>query len=579
MPKVSVIMAVYNTQEQWLRDAIESILRQTFKDFEFIIINDGSTNNAENIILSYSDNRIKYIKQQNQGLGSAINNGLKIAKGEYIARMDSDDISLPERFEKQVQFLDDNPNISVLGTAFEKFPQRKVIIHPKNPKFLDLLSNCCIAHPSVMMRKSDLEKYNLSYNPDCNCEDYELWSRAVAVLKFANLEEVLLKYRWHKYNASKPTVNFQTQVSKVKKNMLDFLTDDKKLQQKILKLLKLESSEKISLLQKFFSIKITADKERKIITILGIKIKININANIKKYDFNMTIIDGGFGSQLCQWIFGKYLESINNTPIKFDCSWYESCGMDLNDKCNRKFCIENVFEGLKIPKATAEEISVFKKNYRFKNKNLTYYKKIKRTKTPKYYGSYYCNWEYFADQIEKIKKLKFQKNIIEKMKNTAKKIKNEKCPIAVHIRRGDYVNSLFDVVRPEYYIQSINYLHNKHISENPVFIFFSNDMNYVKTEIISRLPNIKYLCMEENGNDEGYNDFYLITNCKHYICSNSSFYSAAFFIQDFEQKDIIVPEIYMEDPYEIKGSRWYPSFIIIKNDGSKFIRIPENRSI
>ncbi len=397
MPKVSVIMSVYNTKEQWLRTAIESILSQTFKDFEFIIINDGSTNNAENVILSYNDTRIKYIKQENQGLANAINNGLEIAKGEYIARMDSDDISLPERFEKQVRFLDDNLNISILGTAFEQFPERKVTKHPKNPNFLDLLSDCCIAHPSVMMRKSDLEKYNLSYSPDYDCEDYELWSRAILVLKFANLEEVLLKYRWHKYNASKPTENFQRQVYKVKKNMLDFLTDNENLQQKILKLSKQKTKEKINLLQNIFSIRISADKEHKTVTILGIKIKKNIN--IKKYDFNITIMDGGFGSQLHQWIFGKYLENINGIPTKFDCSWYESCGMDLNDKCNRKFCIENVFEELKVPKATAEEITIFKKNYKFKNKNLTYYKKIKRTKTPKYYGKYYCNWEYFANEI------------------------------------------------------------------------------------------------------------------------------------------------------------------------------------
>ena len=108
-------MPVYNTKEEYLREAIESILNQTFTDFEFIIVNDGSTNNAEDVILSYKDERIVYIKQENQGVSIASNNGWNKAKGEYIARMDSDDVSFPDRLEKQIQFLEDNPEYSLVG--------------------------------------------------------------------------------------------------------------------------------------------------------------------------------------------------------------------------------------------------------------------------------------------------------------------------------------------------------------------------------------------------------------------------------------------------------------------------------
>ena len=121
MPKVSVLMPVYNTKEEYLREAIESILNQTFTDFEFIIINDGSTNNAEEVIKSYKDSRIKYYRQENHGLIYTLNYGLSLCNGEYIARMDSDDISLPFRFEKQIEVLDKNPNIGIVGGLIKIF--------------------------------------------------------------------------------------------------------------------------------------------------------------------------------------------------------------------------------------------------------------------------------------------------------------------------------------------------------------------------------------------------------------------------------------------------------------------------
>lgn len=224
MPKISVVMPVYNTKEEWLREAIESILNQSYKDFEFIIIDDGSDKSIEPVVNSYNDDRIVFIRQNNQGIARSLNSGFKIAKGEYIARMDSDDISMPERFEKQVTFLDNNPQITVLGSWFETFPKKEIYKHPKNPKYLDFLKYCCIAHPSVMLRRSVFEKFNLTYNPNYKCEDYELWSRAVRILDFYNLQEVLLKYRVHSSNASKPNPDFDADVAKVRQNMLDYLS-------------------------------------------------------------------------------------------------------------------------------------------------------------------------------------------------------------------------------------------------------------------------------------------------------------------------------------------------------------------
>lgn len=280
MTKISVVMPVYNTKEEWLREAIESILNQTFADFEFIIINDGSTNNAEEVILSYKDKRIKYILQNNSGVSYSRNKGNLIAKGEYIAVMDSDDISLPNRFEKQVEFLDKNKDIAALGSWFEIFPEKQIIKHPLFPKYLDLLKSCCIGHPTVMYRKSIFEQYNFKYDSNYKiAHDYELWSRLIPFVKIANLQEVLLKYRWHGGNISKGSEELTCEDDNIKQNMLNFLTDNLDLQEEIRNLISSKKQLVYKPLEYIFSIKNSSDKSHKIVTLLGFHIKTRKKAN------------------------------------------------------------------------------------------------------------------------------------------------------------------------------------------------------------------------------------------------------------------------------------------------------------
>lgn len=275
MPKVSVVMSVYNTKEEYLREAIESILNQTYKDFEFIILNDGSTNNAEEVILSYSDKRIRYFKHENMGIGKTRNKAFSLANGEYIAVMDSDDISLPERFEKQVDFLNKNPDISVLGSGFEFFPEKYILINKEKPGFLDFLKNCCVGHPTVMYRKDDILRYGLKYAEHfSSAEDYYLWSQAIKHLNFYNLQEVLLKYRWHGENISViDNEKQQTNSLIIQKEMLDFLTDDEDLQKQIYELITVNvaGKENISFLQQIFSIK--NEGKYKVLRVFGFKVK------------------------------------------------------------------------------------------------------------------------------------------------------------------------------------------------------------------------------------------------------------------------------------------------------------------
>lgn len=202
MPKISVIMPAYNA-EKYIGEAIDSILSQTFEDFEFIILNDCSKDRTEEIILSYGDPRIVYLKnEQNLGVAATLNKGLANAKGEYIARMDADDISLPERFEKQVTYLDANDDIAVLGTNLECFNEYGTIStgwsvsEPEQMK-VDMFFSCGLAHPSVMMRTDvirSLGGYDLAFN---GLEDYELWCRVLENHKITTLPDILLRYRIH----------------------------------------------------------------------------------------------------------------------------------------------------------------------------------------------------------------------------------------------------------------------------------------------------------------------------------------------------------------------------------------------
>ena len=279
MLKISVIMSVYNTQPDWLKESIDSILNQTYSNFEFIIVNDGSTEDIDSVINSYNDSRIVYIKQENSGLPVALNKAISVAKGEYIARMDSDDISVLDRFQKQVKYLEENPGVSVVGGWFENTMTKKVFEAPAEVSYLRLLYSCCMVHPSVMFRKKDFEKYEYKYNENFRvAQDYELWSRVIRNLKMANIQEVLLKYRWHDKNASVLRKKEQEgNAYKVRQAMLNWLSSDIKYQHKIMDML---YEPEFSFWEKIFSIKNQNNlygEKYKIYTILGIKIKLKRN--------------------------------------------------------------------------------------------------------------------------------------------------------------------------------------------------------------------------------------------------------------------------------------------------------------
>lgn len=207
MPKATVLMPVYNG-EKYLKEAIESILNQTFKDFEFLIINDGSTDNSVKIINSYQDKRIRLVHNEtNLGLIYTLNKGIDLVESEYIARMDCDDISSTNRLSKQIKYLDQHPEVGILGSWVKIIGDHSFIgkYYIKHEEIkASLLFNSSLAHPSVTMCKEILDQHNFRYDERFkHAEDYEMWTRMIDLTDFANLPEPLLSYRKHPESISK----------------------------------------------------------------------------------------------------------------------------------------------------------------------------------------------------------------------------------------------------------------------------------------------------------------------------------------------------------------------------------------
>jgi glycosyltransferase involved in cell wall biosynthesis len=213
---VSVILPVFNS-DLYLKESIDSILNQTYQNFELIIINDNSTDNSKQIIFNYTDNRINYYENlKNEGLVFTLNRGLKIAKGDFIARMDADDISLPFRFKKQVDFLNLYQDIDLIGSNYCTIDKNGKILnrvkYPLNHEDIKfgLLFNSVICHPSIMFRRqivdSNIFVYKNEYFP---AEDYYLWTTLVSKIKIRNIDVFLLFYRIHDSQISKRKIQDQ----------------------------------------------------------------------------------------------------------------------------------------------------------------------------------------------------------------------------------------------------------------------------------------------------------------------------------------------------------------------------------
>ncbi len=267
-PTVTVLMPVYNG-EAFLRTAVESILRQTFTDFEFLIVDDGSTDDSREIVRSLRDPRIRLeTVEKNRGTVHALNTGIALARGKYIARMDCDDISLPHRLDRQVGFMEKHPGVGVCGSGMRLVKKGK----PKNFRYqpcsdeelkITLLFNTCFFHPTVIMRTSVVEKAlypdNLVYT-----QDYNFWTRLAPTTGFANLREPLVYFREHPDQVSAKKADMQkTNARSIRRSYLRSLfsglpSGDQEIHHKIA-----ENSRTIDLLQAAAWLELLVDRNRR----------------------------------------------------------------------------------------------------------------------------------------------------------------------------------------------------------------------------------------------------------------------------------------------------------------------------
>ncbi len=218
-PLISVILPVHNG-EAYLAEAIESILKQTYTNFELIILSTADTSEASlSIIQNFNDPRIHHIRRTPDlaCLPAALNRGIDLARGIYIARMDADDIALPRRFETEIAFMEKHPEIGIVGSYAKTIGRNTgtIMRHPLHHEEIraNLLFHSSMIHPTVLMRKKTLDDLNLRYNPTLEkTEDYEFWYRASKTLRIANIPKILLLYRTHEGQATYREPEKQTEV-------------------------------------------------------------------------------------------------------------------------------------------------------------------------------------------------------------------------------------------------------------------------------------------------------------------------------------------------------------------------------
>jgi len=220
VPKISVIMPVFNC-EKYLDESINSILNQTYRDFNFFIINDGSTDNSEKIIKNYQekDDRIILLTQNNQGVTKSLNKGIRNCRGKYIARMDADDVCAPKRFELQLEYLEKYPNTDIVGCLVSLISEKGKLIRSLDDLPLEdyqikwhLIFGSPLIHPALMIRRrifDDIGYYDDSLNV---AQDIELWRRLSHHIKFYNIPERLFDLRIHKESTSSLFRNEQERI-------------------------------------------------------------------------------------------------------------------------------------------------------------------------------------------------------------------------------------------------------------------------------------------------------------------------------------------------------------------------------
>jgi hypothetical protein len=269
-----------------------------------------------------------------------------------------------------------------------------------------------------------------------------------------------------------------------------------------------------------------------------------------KDPYIIVMVDGGLASQINKYLIGQFIEKSLQTKVKYDISWFKKYRKCVDGVNPRNFDLLNLFPNINFPIASNEEIKCYKdNNFYYKNKYVfTYNESLLKLKAPCYLDGYIFNWQYYKNIT-----LNIDDNYISNKVDGSKLklINNTDNSVAIHIRRGDFINAACGVLNEKYFLNAINYIDNKFKNKNLKFFIFSNDVKWVEGKLATKIPhNIDYHIMPQDSEANAISDFYLISKCKHQICSNSGFsYFAAYFNKN-KNKLIIVPNKWILNNYK-----------------------------
>jgi hypothetical protein len=255
---------------------------------------------------------------------------------------------------------------------------------------------------------------------------------------------------------------------------------------------------------------------------------------------NIVRMDGGLGSQMTQYAIGLLLKEKLDVQVKYDLSWFSIGGKDINGKENRNFCLTDIFDMKDFEAADESEIKQYKAFYYYNHsKYCLYDESLVNVRCNRYIDGYFGNYKYLVPIMELLKE-KFRFNLPLSGKNLSflKKIKDTEVPVAIHVRRGDYVGSMFDILNEDYYQRAVQFLLSKLAAKQIHFFAFSNDVQWVKDNIHLEQPVTYVDC---NDNDNGAFDMHLMSQCKHFIIANSGFSSWAAILGNAQNKIVIAP--------------------------------------